>query len=122
MSAASVTLPQVLVLNHLMQQKAAMPSALSRSLNVSPPAVSQMLDRLFQLGLVERLDDNRDRRQRLVAATAKAEVLMDGLSRARDEEYERGLQDVSKELRNELAKVLARILSDRTPPALRRTF
>lgn len=110
MNDASVTLPQILLLNWLIQKKSATPSAVARALNVSPPAVSQMLDRLFQLGLIRRSESADDRRRRNVAATSKAKALMKRLSLARAEEYSRGLRFLSPPLRKDLARQIGRAL------------
>lgn len=112
MNQACVTLPQILLLNRLIGQKTCTPSALALSLNVSAPAVSQMLDRLFQLGLIGRTEAEGDRRQTDVAATAKAKSLMERLSRARADEYASGLKGVSPVVRKDLADLIGRALAE----------
>jgi len=112
MSDASVTLPQVLMLRRLIEQKADTPSALADSLNMSAPAASQMLDRLFQLQLVQRSEDPEDRRKRRITATAKARWLVRRLERARSAEYRDGVSRLSPGLRRELAAVLSRAVTE----------
>jgi DNA-binding MarR family transcriptional regulator len=112
MSEASVTLLQVLMLRRLIERKAGTPSALAHSLNMSPPAVSQMLERLFQLGLIQRTEDPDDRRKRRITATPKAKWLVKRLSRARSVEYGRGVSRLSSALRKELATVLSQAVTE----------
>jgi len=112
MSDASVTLPQILMLRRLIEQKADTPSALADSLNMSASAVSQMLDRLFQLQLVQRAEDPRDRRKRRITATPKAKCLVRRLGRARSAEYRDGVSRLSPGLRRELAAVLSRAVAE----------
>jgi DNA-binding MarR family transcriptional regulator len=112
MSEASVTLHQVLLLNRLVHQEACRPSTLAQSLNMSLPSVSQMLDRLFQVGLVRRMENPNDRRQRRIAATPKAKALLRRLARARSAEYSNGVSGLSPGLLKELAEVLTRALAE----------
>jgi DNA-binding MarR family transcriptional regulator len=112
MSDASVTLPQVLMLRRLTEQRADSPSALARSLNMSASAVSQMLDRLFQLQLVRRTENPHDRRKKRITATPKAKWLIERLGRARSAEYAGGISRLSPALRRELAIVLSRVLAE----------
>ena len=117
MSDASVTLPQVLMLRRLIEQRAGTPSSLARSLNMSASAVSQMLDRLFQLQLVCRTEDPDDRRKKRITASPKAKGLIKRLGRARSAEYAQGLSRLSPGVRRELAIVLSRVVAELQTPA-----
>src|SRR5258708_13710332 len=64
MSDAGLTLPQVLFLARLRQAGGCTASELATRLNMSPPAVSQMVDRFFRLGLLTRAQDAGDRRRK----------------------------------------------------------
>src|SRR5215469_9694035 len=108
----SVTLPQVLMLRRLIEHEADTPSALARSLNMAASAVSQMLDRLFQLQLVRRTEDPDDRRRRRVTATSKARWLVKRLGRARSTEYRVGISRLSPGLQRELAALLSRAVTE----------
>lgn len=50
---------------------------LAALLGVSKPAVTRAVDRLCELGLVERISDARDRRSVLVQRTSKGESYLD---------------------------------------------
>jgi DNA-binding MarR family transcriptional regulator len=112
MNEAAVTLPQVLMLRRLIEQRVESPTALAQSLNMSPSAVSQMLDRLFQLKLVQRTEDPHDRRKRRITATSKARSLVGRLGRARSAEYGAGISRLSPGLQRELAPVLMRAVAE----------
>src|SRR3954453_1952357 len=57
MTEATITLPQVLLLNHIAHGRATSPSELAKAMRVSLAAVSQMIDRLVQQGLLDRAED-----------------------------------------------------------------
>jgi len=100
------------MLRRLIEHEADTPSALARSLNMSASAVSQMLDRLFQLQLVRRTEDPDDRRRRRVTATSKARWLVKRLGRARSTEYRVGISRLSPGLQRELAALLSRAVTE----------
>ena len=72
MADAAITLPQVLLLSQVQRRGAASPSDLAAALHVSLPAVSQMIDRLVQQGLLDRTEDSVDRRRKSLTTTARA--------------------------------------------------
>jgi DNA-binding MarR family transcriptional regulator len=113
MSEASVTLQQVLLLNRIAERGGnANSTQLAAALNMSLPSVSQMIDRLHQLGLVERVEIRQDRRQRRIGLTPAGSDLLARLRRARSAEYQAGVDRLSGRLRCDLAAVLARALDE----------
>jgi DNA-binding MarR family transcriptional regulator len=117
MNETGITLPQVLFLTRLRQAGlrqagGSTASELADRLNMSPPAVSQMVDRLFQLGLLTRVEDPEDRRRKRLAATPRADALMERLRRARGEEYNKGTAKLSPAVRKELAAALAKAVKE----------
>jgi DNA-binding MarR family transcriptional regulator len=112
MSEAGLTLPQVLFLTRLRQAGGSTGSELAERLNMSLPATSQMVDRLFKQGLLSRTEDDGDRRRKRLAVTATAERLLDRLIRARAAEYAKGTARLSPALRRELATVLAKAMRE----------
>jgi DNA-binding MarR family transcriptional regulator len=113
MSEASVTLQQVLLLNRIAEHGGnANSTQLAAALNMSLPSVSQMIDRLHQLGLAERIEMREDRRQRRIGLTPGGCDLLTRLRWARSVEYEAGVNRLSKPLRRDLEAVLARALDE----------
>jgi DNA-binding MarR family transcriptional regulator len=112
MSEAGLTLPQVLFLTRLRQAGGSTASELAERLNMSLPATSQMVDRLFKQGLLTRTEDEGDRRRKRLAITSSAERLLDRLTRARAAEYVKGTARLSPALQRELAAVLAKAVRE----------
>ncbi len=112
MNAAAVTLPQVLLLSQVERRGSASPSELAEAAHASLSAVSQMLDRLVQQGLLDRTDDPRDRRRKSLATTASARALLRKLGAARSAEYELGLASVPSVLLAQLTSAIDRVASE----------
>jgi len=112
MAEAGLTLPQVLFLNRLRQAGTSTASDLAERLNMSLPATSQMVERLFKLDLLTRAEDADDRRRKRLAVTQAAERLLDKIGHARAAEYDKGTQRLSPALRRELAATLAKAVRE----------
>jgi DNA-binding MarR family transcriptional regulator len=108
----AVTLQQVLLLRRLKQLGESSPSELAAVMRMSLPAVSQMVDRLFPLGLVTRAEAPDDRRRKRVTITGKGDLLLARIRRARATEYTAGTARLSQQVRAELTKVLGKALRE----------
>jgi DNA-binding MarR family transcriptional regulator len=108
----SVTLQQVLLLRRLQQAGHSTPSQLAELMRMSPPGVSQMIDRLLLLDLVTRTEAPDDRRRKVVAVTHKSEALLERIHKARAAEYGAGTRCLSPRVRVELARVLRKALQE----------
>jgi DNA-binding MarR family transcriptional regulator len=108
----AVTLQQVLLLRRLKQLKESSPSELAAVMRMSLPAVSQMIDRLFLLGLVTRAEAPDDRRRKRVTVTAKGDLLLARIRTARATEYAAGTARLSQAIRTELTRVLGKALRE----------
>ena len=111
MSDATVTLPQVLLMNHVAQGRATSPSELADVMRVSLPAVSQMISRLVHQGLLKRREDPSDRRRKALATTAAADSFLRKLEIARSRDFELGLAPIAPELLAEVAALLERAVA-----------
>jgi DNA-binding MarR family transcriptional regulator len=111
MNEASVSLPQVLLLSHV-DRGARSPSDLAGAAHVSLPAVSQMIERLVQQGLLVRTEDEGDRRRKSIAITRPARVLLRKLGAARSAEYALGLASLSPALLREMRDVATRAVDE----------
>jgi DNA-binding MarR family transcriptional regulator len=107
----SVTLQQVLLLRRVQQVGKSTPSEIAERMHMSVPAVSQMIDRLFLLGLLMRNEAPDDRRKKDVAVTPKGHALMQRIRSARAAEYAAGVASLSPKLRSDLVKLLRKALA-----------
>ena len=108
MNDVGVTLPQVLLISRVDLAGAASLAELAEQSPASAPALSQMVERLVQQGLLDRQEDPGDRRRKVIRATARAGALMRKLEAARSADYELGLAPLSETARAELARALER--------------
>jgi DNA-binding MarR family transcriptional regulator len=108
----SVTLQQVLLLRRLQQMGESTLSDLAARMRMSPPAVSQMIDRLFALDLLTRVEAEEDRRRKKVSVTRKGQALLERVRRARASEYAAGVSGLSTKVRADLLSVLRRALKE----------
>jgi DNA-binding MarR family transcriptional regulator len=87
-------------------------SDLAEVSSTSLAALSQMIERLVQQGLLSRTEDAIDRRRKAVRLTRGAQSLLRKLKAARSADYELGLGSVSQELRLQLVNVIERVIGD----------
>jgi DNA-binding MarR family transcriptional regulator len=107
----SVTLQQVLLLRRVEQCGKSTTSEIAERMRMSLPAVSQMIDRLFVLGLLMRSESPMDRRRKDVSVTPKGHRLLQLISKARASEYAAGVASLPLSLRSELVTVLRKTLA-----------
>jgi DNA-binding MarR family transcriptional regulator len=77
MDEAGLSFPQINVLMGLFHGRNIGVSMIGKQMGVSNPAASQAIDRLVQMGFVERTEDPEDRRAKRLALTKKAQALME---------------------------------------------
>ncbi len=105
-SNANVTLPQVVLISRVETLGSPSLSDLADGANVSTAALSQMIDRLVQQGLLDRTENPIDRRRKAIGVTARARALLRKLEAARSADYEAGLASLGRELGTRLAATL----------------
>jgi len=115
MAKASVTVPQVILLNFALTNPSGTPSSLAAIMKISLPSASQMIERLVKLGLAQRREDSEDRRRKTVAVTEKGKALLSRLEAVRSAEYAAGTASLSPATRRRLAAVLSQALRDLGP-------
>jgi len=116
MARASVTVPQVILLNFALTIPDSTPSSLAAKMRMSLPSVSQMVDRLVRLELVARAEDPTDRRRKTVSVTGKGRSLLARLSAVRSAEYRAGAAGLSAATRARLIDALAEALLELKTP------
>jgi DNA-binding MarR family transcriptional regulator len=112
LSEDSVTLHQVLLLNKLGNVGESTLSAMADLMRMSPPSISQMIDRLVEIGLVARAEDQADRRRKRIGLTPKSQRLLERLYEARSADYLAGIATLSQRVRGDLARALAAAISE----------
>jgi len=83
MNETGLTIPQFVALHVLMARGACTIGEIADSCELSPAATSHLVDRLVRLGLVHRVEDAADRRQKRVTVTKAGIAMVDRLMRAR---------------------------------------
>jgi DNA-binding MarR family transcriptional regulator len=116
MTRASVTVPQVILLNFALKISVSSSSSLAAKMRMSLPSVSQMVERLVKLGLAARAEDPNDRRRKIVTVTAKGKTLLARLSAVRAAEYVAGTASLSAQTRARLTDSLAGALRELETP------
>jgi len=106
MNDAAVTLPQILLISRVEKAASASLSDLAEGSTASAAALSQMIERLVQQGMLDRAEDPIDRRRKAIRATSRACALLRKLEAARSADYELGLASLSGGLRTQLAATL----------------
>ncbi len=117
MAKASVTVPQVILLDFARKNPDSTPSSLAAIMKISLPSASQMIERLVKLGLAQRAEDADDRRRRTINVTSKGRSLLTRLEAVRSAEYAAGAARLSPATRRRLSEALAEALRDLAPGA-----
>jgi DNA-binding MarR family transcriptional regulator len=92
MDATGLSFSQISILMRLAHRGSAGVTEIGSQLGVSNAAASQAVDRLVQLGLIERTEDPQDRRAKRLALTAKGRAWVERGVKARSQWVE-GLTD-----------------------------
>ena len=115
-----VTQTQFLVLTAVLSYQRCSMSTLAKSLHVSMPTVSGIIDRLARTGYVRRLPHPDDRRQVLVELTAKGQRFIrefQGVIRRRWQEVLRTLESVELEaFHHVVTKLTVQLRAIEQPP------
>ncbi|HEY0320256.1 MAG TPA: MarR family transcriptional regulator [Pyrinomonadaceae bacterium] len=110
-----LTLPQVQVLRILHRGGTVPTGKLAQCLKISPPATSQLTDRLIRKGLIERRPSEDDRRTVLVALSDAGRCLIDRFRERRNAVFVAALSQLSEaeqaQVVSSLQKVIAALAS-----------
>ena len=100
-----ITLPQFRVLD-MIQNLTDKPSEIARMLGVSPPAISFLLEKLEEKGLLRRAPSARDRRRVELELTEEGEALVRKVNAYRGKRLGRILSGMDAEARGQLESSL----------------
>ena len=115
LSDLGMTVPQSVTLHMCAFENDVTMTTLVERLGLSASAVSSMVQRMVELDLVTRSEDERDRRQKVVRVTETGRVFIERLLMARYEDMRASLEPISVGARAELARALARMLDEIAP-------
>ena len=109
---AGLTMAQLVTLHVLEHGGTRSVSAIAGCLRLSPAAASHLVDRLVDQGLVVRVEDPADRRQKRVTITASGRRLIDRVQRERTREMSEVVARLSPEVRGQFGLVLVRVIEE----------
>ncbi len=107
--SSGLSMPQFSTLMRLYYHGGCGISEISAHLDVTAPAASQMVDRLVQMGLLERDEDPNDRRAKQVTLSAKGRGLIEKGIEARNRWSEELATKLTAEQRGIVVEALAHL-------------
>jgi len=110
MHEAGLTLPQMVAMHVLTHRGPQTINAIAEALNLSTSAASHLVDRLVEREYLSRSEDPGDRRQKRVELAPAGVELLDNLTRARMEEFERTASRLDPEVREAVTSLLQQII------------
>jgi DNA-binding MarR family transcriptional regulator len=108
-----ITAPQLIVLASVANREADSASQLCKSISYDPGAMTRMIDRLEQKGLVRRVARPDDRRAMTLEMTAAGRALFPKLLQAKETVQAQFLRGFGKDEVATLEKLLNRLLDNR---------
>jgi len=112
MNESGLTLPQLVTLHLLEQAGVRTITAIASALRLSPAATSHLIDRLVTGGLVGRIEDPQDRRQKRVTITSAGRRLVERVRRERTREMTEAVAGLPAEVSREFGRVLSRVIGE----------
>ncbi len=108
-----ISAPQLIVLASLASNEACSPAGLCKNISYDPGAMTRMIDRLEQKGLVRRQRDPDDRRATKLEITSAGKALYPQLVEAKERVQAQFLRGFSKEEVRTLERFLHRMVDNR---------
>lgn len=105
-----LTEPQAICLTAVRRAGAINPGHLARSVSLSPPTVSGILDRLERRGLIKRERAARDRRQVVVGLTEDGRALLERSPPPLQERFTRQLTEMPLSRQRQIARSLGDVV------------
>lgn len=109
-SQHGLTGPQLVCLREIRRQGPINPGSLARSVSLTPPTVSGILDRLEARGLLTRQRRSRDKRQVLVQLTTEGERVLELAPLPLQELFTRRLGELPAGRRAGIARALRQVV------------
>lgn len=108
-----ITAPQLVVLASVANKEADSAAQLCKTISYDPGAMTRMIDRLEQKGLIKRVRNPEDRRAMNLEMTVAGKALYPQLLQAKERVVQRFLRGFSKEDEQALERLLYRMLDNR---------
>jgi DNA-binding MarR family transcriptional regulator len=108
-----ISAPQLFVLSSVANREADSAAGLCKSISYDPGAMTRMIDRLQQKGLVRRVPHPDDRRAMNLELTVAGKALFPQLAAAKDRVQAQFLRGFSKDEAHALESLLHRMLANR---------
>lgn len=105
-----LTEPQAICLNAVHRAGALNPGQLARTVSLSPPTVTGILDRLERRGLIKRERTARDKRQVVVGLTDDGRELLGNSPPPLQERFTRRLTDLPVARQRQIARSLSEVV------------
>jgi len=113
LAAFDISAPQLFVLSSVANREADSAAGLCKSISYDPGAMTRMIDRLQQKGLVRRVPNPEDRRAMNLELTVAGKALYPQLVAAKDRVQMQFLREFSTEEASLLEALLHRMLANR---------
>ena len=104
-----ITMPQYLALELIDDQHTLKMKDIASELNVTLPAVTGLIDRLFCSGMVKRLNDEKDRRVIHILLTAKGKGVLMKVCRSRRKALEQTFGKLTARERSQYLDILKKV-------------
>jgi DNA-binding MarR family transcriptional regulator len=111
---ADLTFPQMIILGFLADGPQTV-SGLSEMIQLTPGAVSRLIDRMVRKGLVSRREGEDDRRQKTLSLTPAGRRVRERIERARTGSFTAALAALDHLLASDLKDVLTRVVATLRP-------
>ena len=108
-----ITAPQLIVLASVANKEADSAAAICKSISYDPGAMTRMIDRLEQKGLIRRVPHPEDRRAMTLELTVAGKALYPQLLVAKETVQAQFLRGFSVEEARQLERLLSRMLDNR---------
>jgi DNA-binding MarR family transcriptional regulator len=113
LASYDISAPQLIVLAYVANKEADSAAALCKSISYDPGAMTRMIDRLQEKGLVRRVPNPEDRRATNLELTAAGRALYPQLLAAKERVQAQFLRGFSKDEAHLLEGLLTRLLANR---------
>lgn len=119
-----LSLPQMSVLMHLRHHGPCEVTTLATRMQFSKPAASQMIERLVQQGLVERIEVSGDRRARLIQVTPKGQQITEASIQSGQSWLQELTASFTVQQKEEISQVLSLLVetAERPHPNIERSY